>query len=110
MLIEDIVVAISGNVVLEQPEAVPVYRADEHRAEAVEEGLAHSLADSPDYPFLQFSRRPFSESEGDDRRGLGALGDQRCYAARDRLRLARAGTGDNLQVASAMGNDLLLFR
>ena len=98
VVVEDIVVAVCGDVSLQEPEAVAVDRSDEHRAEAVEEGLTHPLGHPPGSSLLQLGSGSLREGEGDDRVRPGARLDQLGDPPGDRLRLARARTRNDLRV------------
>lgn len=77
ILIEDIEIAVFGNVILKHTHAIGVDRSDEHRAELIQEGSPHGLLDPPGDPCLPAGRCSLGERERDDRFRIGALFDQR---------------------------------
>jgi hypothetical protein len=76
VLVEDVVVAVVGDMVLQQLEAIGVDGADVHGAEAVEELLAHRFSDAAGDAVLERLGGALGEGEGDDLAGFDALLDE----------------------------------
>ena len=66
VFVQDVVVTVSGHMVLKYAEAIGMDGPHEHGAEAIEEGGAYLLLDPLDYSVFQFGGRPLCEGEGHD--------------------------------------------
>jgi DNA gyrase/topoisomerase IV subunit A len=109
MRFEHIEVAVLGYMILQQLEAVAVDRPDEHLGQTALEAIAHRFGDALDDAVLELRSGFLGECEGDDGTGIHAFADQRGDPPRYSLRLARAGAGDDLEVAASMINNFLLW-
>ena len=101
VVVEDVVGLVPRDVLLQQPKAVRVDRADEQAVEPIERLTSHSAVDAVDDPLLQLGRCALGERERDDGLGRDALGEQVHDPLRDDLGLPRPGRRDDLQGASA---------
>src|SRR6266571_1645656 len=110
VFIEHIVVPILRDVLLKKAETITVDGPHKHGPESVEEGTSSNLGHAQGNALLQLGSGAFGEGESDNRRWLTALVDQGGDPARDRFRFARAGAGDELQVAAAILDCSALLR
>ena len=102
MFVQNVVVAVLGDVVLKKAKAIAVNRPDIHRPEAIEECGAFPLLDALQDPVLQFESGTLREGESDDGVRGDIFIDQRGDTLCDRFGLAGAGTGNDLKVRTAV--------
>jgi hypothetical protein len=109
VLVEDIVIAILGNVVLQQAEAIGMDGADEQRPEAVEECRPHCLFNASGDAMLELGSCPLRKREGNDGGRLCSFRNEAGDAPGYGLGLPGTRAGEDLEMTIAVGNDLLLL-